>query len=124
MAEEVPEIVVRRATVEDIDILHRLIVDSTGGKTRITPQSLMRDLFVEHDSTAFIANGVKYDDKSLEIDPMPLRRNKPVAQAIVAEANKKIVGYLIFHYYYSPWGGHCAFIEDIYTNPAYRRRGK
>ncbi|GLV35772.1 uncharacterized protein CBL_01076 [Carabus blaptoides fortunei] len=48
----------------------------------------------------------------------------PVFMCYVAESSHlEIVGYALFYYTYSTWLGKSVFLEDLYVQPTYRRRG-
>lgn len=111
------ELSIREVTIKDLDRLFEMIVESTGGKTKLTADSLRDDFFGPVDIK------LTSSDPSIEIDDKILRSNRPVAQAIVAEVNDELVGHLVYHYHYSPWAGNCGSIDDVFVRPDYRRRG-
>jgi GNAT superfamily N-acetyltransferase len=94
-------IVVRAATVADVDILHRFSVDlatyeDQPNAVTSTPATLARDGF----------------------------GNDPQFAAVIAERASKPVGFAIYTYNYSVWtAARGIFIEDIWVVPAERRGG-
>lgn len=106
---------------QDIEGLLELIVKSTGGKTKLTRSRLKNDLFeCAFEDTSSIVSG---QDSSLEIDKKLFKTNTTPAKSILAKLDEKIIGYILFHYHYSPWPGLCHFIDDIFVLPQYRLKG-
>lgn len=101
----------------DVTTLHRMIMESTGGVSKITPESLSSDLF---------------DNESLDLDDTNksseqfrlLKSNKPIIQVIVAQEKSELIGHTIFSYYFSPWVGHCLILYDIFVDKVFRLKGK
>lgn len=114
---------IRKPVPDDVARLLELVKRSTGGKTTLTKESLHYDLFgfsekiVRGSNTA---NDIYESISSLSDE----HSNKPVCQAFVAHHNSTLVGYVIYHYYYSPWDGHEMFVDDVYVSEEFRRRGK
>ena len=49
---------------------------------------------------------------------------KPVAKVLIAEIKRKAVGFLLYFYNYSTFVGRPGiYIEDLYVNPEYRKKG-
>jgi GNAT superfamily N-acetyltransferase len=49
---------------------------------------------------------------------------KPIAKVLIAEINEKAVGFLLYFYNYSTFLGRPGiYIEDLYVNPQYRKKG-
>ena len=47
-----------------------------------------------------------------------------IAKVLIAEINGKAVGFLLYFYNYSTFLGHPGiYIEDLYVNPKYRKKG-
>lgn len=111
----------REAKVEDVEELYKLLVESTRGSTKLTADRLKDDLFSVNTKTSI---EVLLDDSEIEFDISLLQSNTPVARAIVAEVDGAIVGYLIFHSHWGPWTGHIASIDDVFTRPSMRKKGK
>ncbi|KAH3857540.1 thialysine N-epsilon-acetyltransferase-like [Dreissena polymorpha] len=44
-------------------------------------------------------------------------------RCLVAEAEKKIVGYALYFFNYSTWEGVSVYLEDLYVTPSYRQQG-
>jgi GNAT superfamily N-acetyltransferase len=97
----VSDILVRKATVDDADLLHRLSVDLATYEDEphavtSTPQTLARDGFG--------------DD--------------PQFGALIAERGGMPVGFALYTFNYSVWtAARGIFIEDIWVVPAERRSG-
>lgn len=111
----------RGPTTNDVDPLIQMITESTGQRTKLVAESLVDDIIGPKQCDGPI---VKCDDPCIEFDPNLLASNKPVAQVILAEVENKLVGYLIFHYFYTPWSGHSAFIDDVFVVRDYRNKGQ
>ncbi len=48
----------------------------------------------------------------------------PIAKVLIAEINEKAVGFLLYFYNFSTFLGHPGiYIEDLYVNPKYRKKG-
>lgn len=109
--------------VEDVDRLHELIVESTDGKTNTTRESL-REEFLGLDYSKLTS--VKPKDLDIDFNIKAFQPNRPIARAILAELpdTHEIVGYLIFHYYFTPWIGHSACVDYVYVVPSYRKQGE
>lgn len=114
-------VTMRGPTTNDVDPLIQMITESTGQKTKLAAASLIDDIIGPKQCDGPI---VECDDPSIEFNPSLLASNKPVTQVILAEVEDKLVGYLIFHYHYSPWNGHNAFIDDIFIVRDYRSKGQ
>ncbi|MFO1163299.1 MAG: GNAT family N-acetyltransferase [Reyranellaceae bacterium] len=95
------DLLVRPATVDDVDVLHRFSVDLSTyedepNAVRATPQSLARDGFGEN----------------------------PQFAALIAERAGKPVGFALYTFNYSVWtAARGIFIEDIWVVPEERRAG-
>lgn len=95
------ELVVRPATVEDVDTLHRFSVDlatyeDESDAVGSTPQTLARDGFGDN----------------------------PQFAALIAERGATPVGFVLYTFNYSVWtAARGIFIEDIWVVPAERRGG-
>jgi GNAT superfamily N-acetyltransferase len=49
---------------------------------------------------------------------------KPVAKVLIAEIKNKPIGFLLYFYNYSTFVGRLGiYIEDLYVNPKYRKKG-
>ena len=117
---------VRRVDRSDLDQVFKLIKMSSNDTTRITKEDLDLDLF-SYDPGNTLGNS--------ETNSSKYNSNKPNAQMLVAVSypddlnvevdleEPSVVGYICFHYYYTPWIGHSAKIADIFVEPAYRRKG-
>lgn len=46
-----------------------------------------------------------------------------VCDCFVYEIDQKIVGIALFYISYSTWKGRCLYLEDIYIEPQFRRKG-
>lgn len=114
-------VTLRGPTSSDVDPLFQMILQSPGSATKVSADSLREDIIGPKQCDE---PKVKSDDPSIEFDPSLLASNKPVAQVVLAEIKDKLIGYLIFHYHYSPWLGHCAFIDDVFIMREYRNKGK
>lgn len=101
MPDETRDIVVRPATVDDVDTLHRFSVDlatyeDEPDAVTSTPQTLARDGFGEN----------------------------PQFAALIAERSGKPVGFALYTFNYSVWtAARGIFIEDIWVVPEERRGG-
>lgn len=113
-------LVIRRPITDDLESLHAMIVESTCGKTKITKSNLRKDLFgpVQNEENRSVIT-----DPLIHLDTSLIETNRPTCQAFVAEVNGNPVGFVIFHYCYSPWRRHGFFIDNIYTKLEFRRRG-
>ena len=95
------KLVVRPATVDDVDTLHRFSVDlatyeDEPAAVGSTPQTLARDGFGEN----------------------------PQFAALIAERAGKSVGFILYTFNYSVWtAARGVFIEDIWVVPEERRGG-
>jgi GNAT superfamily N-acetyltransferase len=95
------DILVRAATVDDVELLHRFSVDLSTYEDEphavtATPQSLARDGFGE----------------------------TPQFAALIAERGGKPVGFALYTFNYSVWtAARGIFIEDIWVVPEERRNG-
>jgi GNAT superfamily N-acetyltransferase len=96
-----PSLIVRPATVEDVELLHRFSVDlatyeDAPDAVMATPQSLARDGFGKD----------------------------PQFAALVAERGGRAVGFALYTFNYSVWtAARGIFIEDIWVVPEERRDG-
>lgn len=107
---------IRKPKPCDISTLHQLAVTSTGSAIGLTIEDLHDSIF-GIDSNKMKENlGVRYQDD--------LEGNLPFCQAYLAEVNKEVVGFIIFHYFYSPWLGHCVYMDDLFVKQAHPRKGK
>lgn len=101
MPDEIKDIVVRPATVDDVGTLHRFSVDlatyeDEPDAVASTPQTLARDGFGEN----------------------------PQFAALIAERSGKPVGFALYTFNYSVWtAARGIFIEDIWVVPEERRGG-
>lgn len=101
MAAAAPSLVVRPATVEDVELLHRFSVDLATYEdepeaVRATPQSLARDGF----------------------------GSDPQFAALIAERAEAPVGFVLYTFNYSVWtAARGIFVEDIWVVPQERRGG-
>lgn len=114
-------VTLRGPTSDDVDSLYQMILQSTGQVTKLSASSLRDDIIEPKHCDG---PEVSSSDPSIEFNPSLLKSNKPVAQVVIAEVENKIVGYLIFHYHYSPWMGHVAFIDDVFVQTDYRNNGE
>jgi len=111
--------ILRDPTPRDIGKLLELIQESTGGDTKLDSSMLMRDLLcVGYDRPV-----PKCDDPCIKFDPEVFKNPVPAARAIIAEVERETVGYLIYHYHYSPWMGFGAFVDDVFVSQNFRRKG-
>ena len=115
------EFIIRKATKNDSDELYDLIIESTGAKTSLTRENFRKDLAGVY---GLAENDTTQDQSSLGIDKDLWVLNCSVCQAYLAIVDDQVIGYVLFHYFYSPWKSRLAFIDDIYVRPSYRRRGK
>src|SRR5215831_13359524 len=96
-----PSVIVRPATVEDVELLHRFSVDlatyeDDPDAVTSTPQTMARDGFGEN----------------------------PQFAALIAERAGKPVGFALYTFNYSVWtAARGIFIEDIWVVPEERRAG-
>lgn len=111
---------IRKATSNDADELYDLIVESTGAKTSLSRENFKKYLAGVYNDTEEDSNQIK----SIDIVKDRLAPNCPVCQAYVAKARDQLIGYVLFHYYYTPWRGRLAFVDNIYVKKSFRRRGK
>jgi len=101
LPDEIKDIVVRPATVDDVGTLHRFSVDlatyeDEPDAVASTPQTLARDGFGEN----------------------------PQFAALIAERSGKPVGFALYTFNYSVWtAARGIFIEDIWVVPEERRGG-
>ncbi len=101
LASDVEKLVVRPATVDDVDTLHRFSVDlatyeDEPDAVTSTPQTLARDGFGEN----------------------------PQFAALIAERGDEPVGFILYTFNYSVWtAARGVFIEDIWVVPEERRGG-
>ncbi len=49
--------------------------------------------------------------------------DEKVCDALVAEADDKVVGFALFYMNYSTWKGKCLYLEDLFILPEYRQHG-
>lgn len=110
----------RVSNEEDVDSVLELICKSTQGKSKLTQSSLRACLLENY---FIISPSVTSQDSSLEIDTKLFKSNRTPACSIIAKLDDKTVAYALWHYHYSPWPGHCKFIDDIYVLPEFRRNG-
>lgn len=116
--------VYKLAMADDLDKLWPLVRESLSGtRTRLTLETLRRDLFDEIDLDPEIAAD-QPEDPSIEFNPLQAKQKVPVCHAITAQIDDELVGYLIFHQFYSPWRGRGVLVDQIYVKPALRGRGK
>lgn len=115
-----PSVILRRPTVEDVKELHRLLVESTDGKTKVSASDLHNDLFV---ITPTNVPQIKIDDPCIEFDYGLVEPDWPIVQAYLAEVDKKAIGHVLYHFHFSPWTGHTVYIDDIFVKPELRGRG-
>lgn len=111
----------RKPLLEDVEQLYKAIQRSTSGKSKMSIESLRRDLFCYSDR-------IKQYSEQENVLLLSLHQiehsNKPVCQAFVAHDGYDLVGYVLYHYYYSPWDGHVLFLDDIYVEIEFRHKGK
>ena len=96
------EYVIRKAEVEDCKEIYQMIVD-------MAVYEKMEDQ-------------VKVSLKQLEKDGFG---PSPKYHAFVVESveTKKLIGYSIFYYVYSTWKGQIGYLEDLYVEEQFRKRG-
>lgn len=116
-----PRPLVRRPNLADLYNLHALISNSTNGKSKITTDRLREDLF-GLDTTGLESPNT--EDPVIELDVNRIKSNRPACQSFVSEVDGVLVAYVIYHYFYSPWTGHCYFVDDVYTTSNYQRKGE
>lgn len=93
-----PEIIVRRASRVDMPAVHELV----------------RELAIyEKSEKEFIAGIEEYREDF----------NNGVFEAMVAEADGKVVGMVLYYMAYSTWKGKMLFLEDFVIKEAYRSLG-
>lgn len=117
-------LVYKLAVADDFDGLWLLVKESlSDAETRITYKTLQRDLFgkVDLDSAN---NQDRCKDASIELDPFQAQQTFPVCAAIIAQSGSELVGYLMFHQFYSPWKSRGVYVDHIYVKPTLRRKGK
>lgn len=115
------KLAVRKPLPEDVERLCEMIQSSTCGLSKVTSESLHRDLFCH--SEMLKQYGQQEDVLLLSIHQVE-NSNKPVCQAFVVQDGPSLVGYVMYHYYYSPWDGHILFLDDIYVEREFRLKGK
>ena len=95
------DILIREATAEDVPIILNFIKELAK---------------FEKLSHLIEANGGKLR--------LTLFGKKPVAKVLIAEIRSKAVGFLLYFYNYSTFVGQPGiYIEDLYVNPKYRKKG-
>lgn len=119
---ELSNVCIRRLAEHDMHVVCSFIKESTGGKSTVTPESLWADLnnYCDLSSTSPESGNDLGTFSSPEF-----RTNRSIVQGFVAEIDeKKILGYVLYCYFYSPWRGKCFFINDIFIAPEFRKAGK
>lgn len=117
------KLVIRKPVPDDVEKLLAMVRCSTGGKSTLTKESLHHDLFGFSDRIINVCNTSSDIHRSIS-NLSSQHSNKPICQAFVAQYSSTLVGYVIYHYYYSPWDGHEMFVDDVYVDEDFRRRGK
>lgn len=118
MQAQVDVVNIRLAEREDLHQLYEMIVESTGNKTKITKIGLEADLFGNQ------PHKISKDDANLVFDQSQMRTNRNACRMFVAEVGHSLVGYIMFHYFYSPWTSHCGFVDDIFMRREFRNQGE
>ena len=122
-----PQFLIRAMQPNDLGQVHQMLLDSTGGETRITREQLGRDLFETlAPSDEKMENlGQIMNHKSIEIDLDLAKSNKPLCRVYVAAPRQgnRLLGYLLSSYLYTPWSPRITVLRDIYTRPEFRRQG-
>lgn len=118
------DLVFKTATIDDFDGLWQLVSESIAGQeTRMTYASLREDLFGQRElETSADLN--EFQEPSIELDLGQAQATVPFCQALLAQAGRELVGYLMFHHFYSPWKGRKACINYVYVKPEHRNVGK
>lgn len=112
--------IIRTAEEKDVANLLELIVKATDGQTKLTEEILLQALF----EPLKLLSEIKNNDPNIQIDSDLYKTDSTSARAIVAEVDKKLVGFILSHYYYSPWPGNCYQIDKVYVEPKFRLKGK
>lgn len=112
--------VVSDLSSSDVEMLHKMVVESTDSKTSLTLEDLRKALRRDNPSQA----SVEPKFPEIYINKYQLETDAPACQAFLAKVENLNVGYIIFHYHYSPWLGHTAAIDDVFVERQYRRKGK
>ena len=105
--------------VQDVKELHHMIMSSTEGKSHLNHQRLYQSLFGSR-VKSITEGSFGIDNESADA----VGSMEPSCYAFLAKLDNVTVGYIIFHYHYSPWLGHSAYIDDIYVVETERSKGK
>lgn len=94
------EILIRKATVEDVPAMMRLV----------------------HELAEFekLPHEVLNTEAQMKEEGFG---NHPAFEALVAEVGGKILGMSVFYYSYSTWKGRSIYIDDIIVNESFRGKG-
>lgn len=120
---KIQDISIKTADEHDADQLYRMLIRSNRGKADITLADLRLDLKNENNLDGQLETANHWDD-SFVIDLNMIKPNCSICQALLAFRGEQMIGYIIYHYYYSPWSGRMPFINDIFVEPHFRRNGK
>lgn len=104
----------------DIPQLIELIRESTNNATMLTSERLHNCLFGMKIDLGKLG---KIEDTSLNAVNLS-NTDTSICKAHVAELDDKLIGYVIYHYFYSPWLGHNIWIDDIFVTVDHRMKGK
>lgn len=115
--DELCRIEVRRPKEVDIPEVCSLISESTNNNSSLTPASFWADL---NDFGTSATS--KTQDGRVSVSPKVT--NRPVVQILVALLDDRIIGYLMYSYFFSPWIRNCYFVTDIFIVEQFRRRGE
>lgn len=110
----------REVSPEDIGQLYSLIKLSTNHKTKLTQSSLQEALFGHEFDTG---NPIVCEQSGVNFDPRLIQSNVAFCRALVIALNQSLIGYIIFHFHYSPWLGHSTYVDDIFVKDCHQDQG-
>lgn len=116
----VREISVRRVTEGDFDQLYKLM-RAAGRELLLSKCELRRNFSSKYDLDEGLISST---DGEFELDKSLVTPNSPSCQALLARVGGVPVGHVVFHYYYSPWRGRNAFVDDIFVLETHRKSGR
>lgn len=115
-----PSIRIRKANASDALPLHKSIVKSTNGTSKLTQDQLASCLTNPDKVRKQLCRQQAGSLKLAKLDIDLVFSNSPVAQAYIAEElagqTSNIVGHLVFHYFYSPWTKRSIYLDSVYVD--------
>lgn len=108
---------------DEIEELQRLIIESTDAQTLLTVDSLNNAL-IGKDPRPMEGKIGETKSAIATTDLEEPISSEACCIAYMAQVDNRKVGYVIYHYHYSPWLGHSAYIDDIFVQQEYRLKGE